>query len=80
MLRASESISPKVCSVAEIVFAAGVLRTIDAGGGRGLDVDRVDADAGARDDGQLRSGGQQIAVDARLRTHDQAVGVGRARL
>ena len=47
-----------------------------AGGRRRLDVDRIDADAGARDDGQPRTGGQQIAVDARLRTNDQAVGLG----
>ena len=51
MLRASESIKPKVCSVAEIVFAAGVLSTTTPAVGGGGNVDRIDADAGARDDG-----------------------------
>ena len=46
----------------------------DAGCGRRGDVDRVDADARARDDGQLRTGRQQVAVDARFRAHDQSVG------
>jgi len=56
------------------VFAAGVVEHDDAGRGRSRDVDRVDAHAGARNDGQARACGEQVAIDARLRAHDESVG------
>lgn len=65
----------------------GVLRDADAVGARGVhdddpagagfvEVDVVDAGAGARDDAQARSGGDHLAVDRGRAPHDQAVGVG----
>ena len=53
---------------------AGRIEDHDAGIGCGRDVDRVDSDAGSRDDRQVRSVTQQLAINARLRAHDQSVG------
>ena len=46
-----------------------------AAGGGGVDVDVVQADAGAGDDLQLGRGGQHLGVDGRRGTHQQRVGV-----
>ena len=45
----------------------------DAAGGGGVDVDVVDADAGAADDFQMRRGAEQVGGDFRRRADRQAV-------
>ena len=47
----------------------------DAGGGRRLDVDVVEPDAGARDDLELRGGGDRLGVDLRRGAHEDRVRV-----
>ena len=48
----------------------------DAARGGGVEVDVVDAGAGARDDAQRRRGGDHVARDLRRAAHDQRVGIG----
>ena len=72
--RASESISANVCSVAASVFAPGVLSTMIPASVAASTSIASTPDAGARDDRKVRPGGEQLAVDARLRANDQAVG------
>ena len=47
----------------------------DASGGRGVDVDVVQADTRAGDDLQLRCRGEDLGVDGGGRTHQQRVGI-----
>ena len=51
----------------------------DARGGRRLDVDVVEADARARDDLELRRGGQRLGVDPGRRADEHGVRVGESR-
>ncbi len=51
----------------------------DAGRRRGLDVDVVEADTGARDDLQLRSGRDRLGVDLRGRAHQDGIRLGECR-
>jgi len=54
----------------------GSIEDDDAGVGRGVDVNRVDADSGTRDDHQVWPGCEELTVDARLRADDETVGFG----
>ncbi len=48
----------------------------DAAGGGGVDVDVVQADAGAGDDLELGAGGEHLGVHGGRRAHQQRVGLG----
>ena len=75
-LRAWASSSAIVCSAAETMLLCGALTTITPRRRGGLDVDVVEADAGAADDEQVGAGGEHLVGDRRRRADDQGVGAG----
>ena len=68
--------SASACSATLMLLAPGALTTTMPRAVAAADVDVVDAGAGARDDAQVRRGGQQARVDLRGAADEQRVGVG----
>ena len=59
-----------------MMFEVGAFTTMTPAVGRGLDVDVVESDAGARDDLQLRRRRDRLGVDLRRGAHEDRVRVG----
>ena len=76
MERASASIMLMACSAVVTLLPAGRVHHHDALLGGGVDVDVVDADAGAADDPEVGGGGDDLGGDRRAAADDQPV-VGR---
>ncbi len=71
MWRASASIMPRVCSAVAIVMRCRGVDHDDAALGGGVDVDVVDADAGAADDDEVLGRFEHFSGDFGLAAHRQ---------